>query len=282
MTYFLAICSAFCAAAGAAVQDREISGLDEGQAKGFRLFLSSLRKPWWWVGLVVMVGSPVFQFLALRVGNLTQVQPMLTTELLFLLVLVVITHHQQPGLREFGGAGLVVGGLIVFLFSAKPGGGDVPLTWHWGLVLTIVLGAMVAVSVLVGYRLTPGGAKAAVLGTAAAICFAYQAAMTEAIANNHDILAIFRSPALYLLALGGSVGFVLFQQAMRAGHVAASRAAMVTVDPLLSVIVGIVVFGDHMAHSASAVIVELMGLVVLLAGARTLASSSLIAEISVE
>ena len=29
----------------------------------------------WWLGLGVMVGSPVFQYLALRVGNLTQVQP---------------------------------------------------------------------------------------------------------------------------------------------------------------------------------------------------------------
>jgi drug/metabolite transporter (DMT)-like permease len=282
MTYFLAICSAFCAAAGAAIQDREISSLNEGQAKGVRLLLNSLAKPWWWVGLLVMVGSPLFQYFALRVGNLTQVQPMLTTELLFLLGLVVVTHHQRPGFREFGGAALVVGGLVVFLVSARPGGGGSSLTWHWILVLTVVLGVLVTSLVMVGYRFQPGGAKAAVLGAAAAVCFAYQAAMTDAIANEHRVVDVLRSPALYLLMVGGSVGFLLFQQAMRAGHVAASRAAMVTVDPLLSVVIGIVVFGDHMAHSPLATIAEALGLILLLSGAKILASSSLITQINVD
>jgi hypothetical protein len=82
--------------------------------------------------------------------------------------------------------------------------------------------------------------------------------------------------------LSGLVGFVLFQKAMRAGHVAASRAAMVTVDPLLSVGVGIAVFGEHVALSPLAIVFELLGLLVLLSGARVLASSRLIAQISVE
>ena len=82
--------------------------------------------------------------------------------------------------------------------------------------------------------------------------------------------------------VGGSVGFLLFQQAMRAGHVAASRAAMVTVDPLLSVVIGIVVFGDHMAHSPLATIAEALGLILLLSGAKILASSSLITQINVD
>jgi drug/metabolite transporter (DMT)-like permease len=282
VTYFLAICSAFCAASGAAVQDREVSRFDEAQAKGLRLLLSSLGKPWWWVGLIVMVGSPVFQYFALRVGNLTQVQPMLTTELLFLLGLVVMTHHQRPGVREFGGATLVVGGLVIFLASAHPRGGASPLSWHWGLVLTFVFSAFVLGFVLGALRLQPGGAKAAVLGSAAAICFTYQAAMTDSVAKNHHLVSILCSPALYLLMLRGLVGFVLFQKAMRAGHVAASRAAMVTVDPLLSVGVGIAVFGEHVALSPLAIVFELLGLLVLLSGARVLASSRLIAQISVE
>ena len=65
------------------------------------------------------------------------------------------------------------------------------------------------------------------------------------------------------IAVGGTLGFVLFQHALRAGHVAASRASMAVVNPLLSVLIGLVAFGELLSTSPVRLVVELLGLFVL-------------------
>jgi drug/metabolite transporter (DMT)-like permease len=274
--YLLALCAAFTAALGAAFQDREINAFSDEQSKGLRLLLAAFRRPMWWLGLVVMFGAPVFQYLALRVGNLTQVQPVITTELLFIMVLIVLTHHQHPGVPEWLGASGIVAGLVIFLVSAGSTGDRSTISLKWAITMTVV--GVVLVGVFFGFsRLTTGWARAALLGAAAATCFAYQAAMTQIVAGV-SITAILTQPALIGLAVAGISGFLFFEHALRAGHIAASRAAMVVVDPLLSVAIGIVVFGDQIRHGTLFSTLEVLGLAVMCLGAWRLATSPLIAE----
>ena len=276
MPYFLALCAGFMAALGAAFQDREVSAVDESQSKGWRLLWASLKRPKWILGLVVMTAAPIFQYLALRVGNLTQVQPMLTCELLFLLGIIIVTHHDHPGQREWLGSFGIVFGLALFLVAAHPHGGHTQLSIRWGIALgagaAVVVGGFFLIS-----RIARGWIQAALLGAAAATCFAYQAAMTQVIAGVKPI-DIIVTPALYALAVGGLLGFVLFQHALRAGHVAASRASMVIVDPLLSVLIGVVAFGDIVRSEPGAIALEIAGLAILMVGAQRLATSPLLAE----
>lgn len=248
------------------------------QAKGIRLILTSLTRPMWWLGLVVMVGSPVFQYLALRVGNLTQVQPMLTCELLFILAIIVVTHRQRPGRIEWTGAVSIVAGLAMFLIAAAPTGDVFTISVTQAVIVTGGAVGLVG-AFFFGSRGVSGWARAAGLGAAAATCFAYQAAMTQIIAGVPIGWELLRQPALYALAVAGISGFFLFEHALHAGHIASSRAAMVIVDPFLSVVLGLSIFHDHIAHSPVRLIVEVLGLGVLFTGARTLATSPLIAAI---
>ena len=270
------MCSAFTAALGAAFQDREINAFSDEEAKGFHLILASIRKPMWWLGLFVMVGSPLFQYLALRVGNLTQVQPMLTTELLFILAIIVVTHHQRPGPREWRGAIAIVVGLALFLIAANSTGDESVISARSAVGITVGGLLLVAIFYLASRR-TVGWSRAALLGSAAATCFAYQAAMTQIVAGV-SVGKILTQPALIGLAIAGIAGFLFFEHALRAGHIAASRAAMVIVDPLLSVLIGIIVFHDHLEHTPIRVAFEVTGLLVLFWGAQQLASSPLIAQ----
>ena len=277
MPYFLALCAAFTAALGAAFQDKEMDSYSAAEAKGFRLILTSIKRPMWLLGLGVMVGAPVLQYLALRVGNLTQVQPMLTCELLFILAIIVVTHHERPGKVEWLGALGIVGGLAMFLIAAAPSGDASVLSPKAAVVITT--GALVVViAFYFGTRRTTASLRAAGLGAAAATCFAYQAAMTQIVAGV-PITQIFRQPALYALAVAGISGFFLFEHALKAGHIASSRAAMVVVDPFLSVLLGVSVFHDRIAHTPFRLAIEIAGLAVLLYGAKTLATSPLITAI---
>jgi drug/metabolite transporter (DMT)-like permease len=273
--YVLALCAAFAAALGAAFQDREISSFSDQQSKGFRLLVAAVRRPLWWLGLAVMLGAPVFQYLALRVGNLTQVQPMLTTELLFILAIIVVTHHQHPGTPEWLGAGGIVAGLTIFLVVAGSSGDRSTISLGWTLAITAT--GLVLVAIFWGFsRLISGWARAALLGAAAATCFAYQATMTQIVAGV-SITRILTQPALLGLAVAGTSGFLFFEHALRAGHIAASRAAMVIVDPLLSIVIGITAFHDFVRHAPIDLVLELVGLAALVAGAWRLATAPLIA-----
>ena len=243
MTYFLALCAAFFAAGGAALQDREVSDIPEVHAQGLRLMVSSLKRPVWWVGMGLLIGAPLFQYLALRVGTLIQVQPMVPTELLFLLGILIVTHHARPRLPEWLGATGIVVGLAMFLILLS--------------------------------RLLHGSGRAALLGSAAAICFAYEAAMTKLIAET-PAGQLLTSPAWLGFAFGGIFGFLLFQYSLRAGHVAASRAAMVIVDTLASVAIGVFAFHDIVNHTPLHLAFECLGFIILLAGAFRLATSPMI------
>ncbi len=274
MTYVLALCASIFAATGAALQHREVAEVPEHRTGGIALVLASLRRPGWIIGLVVLLAAPVFQFLALKVGTLSQVQPVLTIELLVLLVIIVFTHHQHPGRREWLSSVAIVVGLTAFLLAAHPVGTEGVLSSRWQVGLA--LGSLVLVGLLwaIG-SMRHGWSRAALLGAAAASAFAYQAAMSKSIGQT-PASHLLTSPGLYGYVVTGGLGFVLFQHALRAGHVAASRAAMVIVNPMLSVVIGLVAFHETLAHTPLAIVVEVIGVVVLLAGACSLSASPLI------
>ncbi len=64
------------------------------RAKGWRLITYLFKNPLWLFGWVALAGSFVFQALALRDGQLSVVQPLLVTELVFVLVLRRLWIHQ--------------------------------------------------------------------------------------------------------------------------------------------------------------------------------------------
>ncbi|MCW2523393.1 MAG: hypothetical protein JWO63_1728, partial [Frankiales bacterium] len=58
-------------------------------------------------------------------------------------------------------------------------------------------------------------------------------------------LAVFSSWQLYAVVLVGAAGLLLNQLAFQAGPLSASLPAAATVDPLLSIVIGVGVFDEH-------------------------------------
>ena len=87
---FLAVVFALAAALANAVnvltQHKASIGAPR-RVKGWRLALYLPRQPLWLAGVAAAVGSFVFQALALHNGPMSVVQPLLVTELVFVLVL---------------------------------------------------------------------------------------------------------------------------------------------------------------------------------------------------
>jgi len=123
--------------------------------KGWRLVGYLVRQPLWLLGGVAAVGSFSFQALALHHGQLSVVQPILVTELVFVLVLRRVWIRQDVARAAWAAVLVVCVALAVFLIVAEPTGGHpAPETAEWVSAVS-VFGGSIAALALLGMRGSP-------------------------------------------------------------------------------------------------------------------------------
>jgi hypothetical protein len=90
---------------------------------------------------------------------------------------------------------------------------------------------------------------------------------------------VFTSWQLYAIAVVGLGSFLIMQSAFQVGPFAASQAALILVNPFVSILVGHVLFGESLRGGAARVTLEVLSLAVMVAGALGVASSPLVAQV---
>ena len=241
------------------------------------LLAYALRRRIWLLGFALMIVSFVLQAIALHFGRLSQVQPILTTELVFLVAVLALWFGFRAGRREWLGALAVTGGLAGFLYFAHPEYGTLsPPMWDWIITGGACSGA-IAIAVVLALR-GPGWWRAAMFGTAAAISYAFTSACTKAVSDfaASDWTSLYRHWQTYALAFFGALAVFLAQNAFHAGPIVASQSTLVLVDPLASILIGIGLFGDDLRTSGPWGPLEALSLLVMFAGAFWLAHSPLV------
>ena len=120
-----ALAAAFSNAVNLITQHKASIGAPRRE-KGWRLALYLPRQPLWLLGAAAAVGSYAFQALALHNGPMSVVQPILITELVFVLVLRRVSIHQEVARAAWAAVLVVCAALAVFLAAAEPTGGHRP------------------------------------------------------------------------------------------------------------------------------------------------------------
>ena len=80
-----------------------------------------------------------------------------------------------------------------------------------------------------------------------------------------------------MLAVSGLGTVFLLQNALHAGPITASRTTLVTMNPLLSIVLGVTLFGDVLRGGALWITLEVLALAVLVVGVVVLTRSPLVA-----
>ena len=93
---------------------------DPGHSKGWRFVRYLVSNPLWLFGWVALAGAFVFQALALHNGQMSVVQPLLVTELVFALVLRWLWIHQSIRAVTWWAAALTCVSLALFVAMAEP------------------------------------------------------------------------------------------------------------------------------------------------------------------
>ena len=251
----------------------------ENEGRGLKLLRHVVRRPIWYVGFAAMIGSFGFQATALGFGGLSVVQPLMVSELLFLVLILRVWFGSPLGWREAIGTVLTVAGLAGFLAMSNAGGGTTfPTTTGWAIVIVVCSGAVLACVACTRLRASRAW-RSAWFGAAAAISFSLSAAFTKAttILFSNGFWQIFGHWQPYALVLAGIAGLILTQDAFHAGPITASQATLTIVDPIVSIVIGVGLFGDELRGGIGALAFDAVFLLVMCAGLFVLTQSPLIA-----
>ena len=213
--------------------------------------------------MVCMGGTFIFTALALYFGTLATVQPILVTELIFTLALRALWLHDRIASRTWGAAALLCAGLFGFLVVAHPQEGHGrPTAAAWAVALGS-RGLVIVVLVVLSRWGSPAR-RAALLGAAAALVWAIDAAFVKAateVLAHEGWSGLFEHWPIYAVVASGVLGTVLLEAAFAAGPLAASQSALLIVDPLASIAIGIELFGEQLRSSPAAIVLQVLLLV---------------------
>jgi hypothetical protein len=213
----LALAAAFFFALGLVLQEKSASAQPaESVARGFLVRLA--HEPIWLLGLAMQGVGFVAQAIALGIGRMVIVQPLLVATIVFALPLGRVIEKRPIKRTDMIGAALVTVGLGTLLIVSKTSAGEDDASLRsWA----VIGGGAIAVAVLL-FALARGRTstvRAGMLGTAAGILFGLAAALTKTTVSMFDdgVGAVLWDWHVYALVIVSVAAFWLEQAALQTG-----------------------------------------------------------------
>lgn len=247
----LALLAAVFLAIGIVVRQRATLDVPQEHGVSKVMFLTLFRRPLWWAGTAAAVAGFGFQALALAYGSLLLVQPILVSALLFALPMSARLANRRVTRGEWIWALVLTVGLAVFVVLAKTRPGDYKASAPLSALVALICTAAVLACVTVAVR-TAGWRRAVVLAVAVGVMFGVVAVLTKIVMYllTHDgVVSVLSAPAVYLvvlLVLLGVTAVLLQQSAFHAGSLQTSVPTMLVLEPVIAVVLGAVVLGEHL------------------------------------
>ncbi|WP_338118357.1 DMT family transporter [Streptomyces coryli] len=264
----LAVGAAGCLGAGFVFQQRAAQRAPLADFLSLRLLLDLMRMPQWLLGIALMVTGMVLGALALTHGEISLVEPLTATNLLFALAVSRRLGGQRLGWHGWSGAALLALGVTAFIVAGQPSGGGphAGALRHWTVVGVVVGLAVLLVGVAKRSRPT---VEAAVLALAAGLLYGLQDALTRTsgqLAAEHGVAVLAAHWQPYAIAGIGITALVLVQSAFEMAPLRSSLPALTAAQPLAGIACGVGFLGDRVRMDAGALAWEAAGLAAIVAG----------------
>ncbi len=274
MEIVLAVIAALMFSLGTVLQQKVAAEVPDDETMKAGLLLQLARRPVWLLGIVVDGLGFLCQAAALHFGKLVVVQPLLAISVVFALPLGRWITNRRITKNDVIGAGAVTGGLILFLILADPQGG-VKDASTMGWIVSGAIAGGICLLLIGASRGRPPSPKAALLGMSAGILFGFSAGLTLTVVDDLDngFVAIVTDWHLYALIAVGWVSMTLSQASLQTGALAPAISTQMSLDPLVSVMLGVLIFRERIDDTPFEGAIAALGLAVMIFGLVILARS---------
>jgi drug/metabolite transporter (DMT)-like permease len=276
LSYLLAVVAAFGNAL-ANVMQRKASLQQPDVPFNGRFLLWLIRNPTWLIGFGGMVASFAFQAVALGLGELSVVEPIITLEVPLTLLVAARVFHGRLSRTEWTSILMMTGGMIALLASLAPKPGQ---ETHVERITYVLAGGATAATIgllVAASRRAAAVVKTALLGAAAGTSFGLTATLIKgsvAQLTQNGPLAMLMTWQIYAAIGIGIVGVLLMQWALHSGPLLAAQPGFTLMDPLVSILWGVLVYNETTRTGGWLVLATIGGLAVGL-GVALLARSPL-------
>ncbi|PBC64939.1 hypothetical protein BKI49_06415 [Streptomyces sp. Tue6028] len=268
LVLILAVSAACCLGFGFVLQQNAASHAPLSDFLSPRLLLDLIRVPRWLGGIGLMVCGLVLGAIALGKGELSLVEPLLATNLLFALALSRHQTKQPLGRQGWAGLALLAGGVTAFIVAGQPEGGDAvtdPLR-HW-----LIIGIMIGLALLLTTYAKRSRLSAApvLLALAAGLLYGVQDALTRVSGQRFgeggwgELLTGWQP---YVVLVLGVTGLILVQSAFETAPLRMSLPALTAAQPIAGIVCGVGFLGDRLRMDAGALAWEAAGLAAVVVG----------------
>lgn len=268
LVLILAVSAACCLGFGFVLQQNVARQAPLSDFLSPRLLLDLVKVPRWLGGIGLMVAGMVLGAIALSQGEVSLVEPLLATNLLFALALSRKQTKQPLGRQGWAGLALLAGGVTAFIVAGEPRGGAAiadPFR-HW-----LIIGAMVGLALLLTTyakrsRLSSGPV---LLSLAAGLLYGVQDALTRVSGQRFSeggLMEMLTGWQPYGVLVLGVTGLILVQSAFETAPLRMSLPALTAAQPLAGIICGVGFLGDRLHTDAVALTWQALGLAAVVTG----------------
>ncbi|MFE6411597.1 DMT family transporter [Streptomyces sp. NPDC057837] len=264
----LALGAACCLGFGFVLQQNAAQRAPLSDFLSFRLLLDLARVPRWLGGIALMVAGMALGAAALGQGELSLVEPLLATNLLFALALSRKQCGRPLGRQGWAGLLLLAGGVTAFVVAGRPEGGTATAdpVRQW-----LIIGGMIGLALILTARGRRSrlGSGPVLLALAAGLLYGVQDALTRVSgqkAAEDGLAGLLTGWQPYAVLALGVTGLVLVQSAFETASLRKSLPALTAAQPLAGIICGVGFLGDRLRTDAVALTWEAGGLAAVVAG----------------
>jgi len=222
----------------------------------------------WLAGLGVVVAGDLLSAWTLGHLDLSVSEPLLSTSLIFALLLAVPLSKQALRRTEIIGALLLCAGVAALSLtrSVKSPSESFGSFSNWWAAAVI---AAVAIALVRIGRNRSGGVRATLTGVASGLVLGIADAFTrrsvQLIDGGHPLHLLMHWPG-YATVVASIIGLWLMQNAFNAAPLHCSLPAVTAAEPFAGIVLGVVVFGDVVHVSPLLVAVQLAGVAAVVGG----------------
>ncbi len=276
ITFVASIIAAALNATSAIMQRLATHTPDAKRLFGHRFFYEMIKSRIYIFGFVLQTIAFLAQAVALKYGPLIIVEPLLTCDLIFLILLIHYRLHIHVKFRDWLSTAAIIIGLGGLFIATHPRGGNLnykPLPW---IIVVSILGPLIIILALAIRQISSSRIRAIMAAIAAAISFALNAAFIKLsfnLLNKFGFTILMTRWPIYALIITGIISIYLMVNAYGAGPLAISQTVIEIIEPAIAVGIGIFIFGETYSTSPISLFFGSICVIILIFGIISLATS---------